>query len=178
MRKPECSREFEVLDALQTAAWPECCSDTLRTHVAECRSCAALVEIVLALTDEHRAATMEASVPSSGVVWWRAQMRARQEATVVAMRPIHIVQGLSLACGAGLLAAAVSFVSPTFRSWVAWIGGAVSEAKSVEISATAWPVLEALVAPSGSGPVLLAAFLAISALILLAPVAVYFSARD
>ena len=178
MRKPDCTREADVLDALQTSAWPECCSDTLRAHVAECQSCTALVEIVLALTDEHRAATMEASVPSSGIVWWRAQMRARQEATVVAMRPIHVVQGLSLACGAGLLAAAISFVSPTFRNWLAWIGGAISEAKSVEVSATTWSALHAFVAPSGSGPVLLAALLAITALILLAPVAVYFSARD
>jgi hypothetical protein len=178
VRKPECSREFEVLDALQTAAWPECCSDTLRTHVAECQSCAAVVEIVLALTDEHRTATLEASVPSSGIVWWRAQMRARQEATVVAMRPIHVVQGLSLACGAGLLAAAVSFVSPTFRSWLAWIGGAASEMKSLELPAAIWSNLQGVVTPSGSGPVLLAAILAITALILLAPVAVYFSARD
>ena len=178
MHKPDCAREADVLDALQTSAWPECCSDGLRSHVAECQSCAALVDIVLALTDEHRTATMEASIPSSGIVWWRAQMRARQEATAVAMRPINLVQGLSFACGAGLLAAAISFVSPTFRSWLAWIGGAVSEAKSLETSATVWSNLQAFVAPSGSGPVLLAAFLAITALVLLAPVAVYFSARD
>jgi hypothetical protein len=41
--------------------------------------------------------------PSSAIVWWRAQMRARQEAARAAERPLAIVHALSIACVAGLL---------------------------------------------------------------------------
>ena len=60
-----------------------------------------------AIAAEAALARTEAAPPSSAIVWWRAQMRARQEAARAAERPITIVHGLAIASGAGL---ALSFI--------------------------------------------------------------------
>lgn len=176
MRASECVREADVLDALQTSAWPECCGAELRAHVDECASCSELVAIVLPLLDEHRSATLEAAVPSAAVVWWRAQLRARQEAERRVARPIGIAQGVSLACGAGVGAAAIGLVSPTFRQLVAWLAdlarrGAASAASAQPVSIDG-PQMEVL------GVLGVTAILAFTALLVLTPLAIYLSAPD
>ena len=50
----------------------------------------------------RRSPHREAQPPSSAIVWWRAQMRARQEAARLAEQPITIVHALSIAAGIGL----------------------------------------------------------------------------
>jgi hypothetical protein len=60
-----------------------------------------------AIAAEAALARTEAAPPSSAIVWWRAQMRARQEAARTAERPITIVHGVAIAAGAGL---AISFI--------------------------------------------------------------------
>jgi hypothetical protein len=173
MSPNECPREAQVLEALQTSAWPECCAADLRAHVDTCGSCADLVAVVLALIDEHRAAAARAPVPSSGMVWWRAQTRARQEAAAAAMRPITVVQGLSLAVAAGLLAAAASFVSPAFRQWVAWAAGALSVLRGGEGRGVEWPATLALATPLGAAVVL-----ALTMMAVLTPLALYLARSD
>lgn len=172
MRRSECVREADVLDALQASAWPDCCGEDLRAHVRRCQSCGELVEIVLPLLDEHRAATTEARVPSSAIVWWRLQMRARQEASRTAMRPIAVIQGLALACVSGLLIAAVGFVSPEFREFAAWLVGLGAAAAQAELPAIPWPTLQ-LFSPLG-----VAAALAVTLFIVVTPVALYFVVSD
>jgi hypothetical protein len=56
-----------------------------------------------AIAAEAALARSEAAPPSSAIVWWRAQMRARQEAALAAGRPITIVHALAIAAGAGLM---------------------------------------------------------------------------
>lgn len=169
----ECPREAEVLEALQTSAWPECCAADLRAHVDACLSCADLVAVVLPLIDEHRVAAAHAPVPSSGIVWWRAQTRARQEAAAAAMRPITVVQALSLAMAAGLLAAAASFVSPAFRQSIAWAAGALSVLKAGEGRGVEWPATLALTTPLGA-----AVALALTMMAVLTPLALYLARGD
>ena len=172
MRRRECLREADVLDALQTSAWPDCCSDDVRAHVHACQLCAELVQIVLPLLDEHRAALLDARVPSSAIVWWRAHTRARQDAAKTAMRPITVLQGLSLACAVGLLAAAIGFVSPAFRQSAAWLAGVVPAAAEVEFPSIPWSDVQ-LLSPLG-----VAAALAVLLFIVATPVAIYFAVSD
>jgi hypothetical protein len=168
----ECPREADVLEALQTSAWPDCCGEDLRAHVAACQACAGLAEIAGALLDEHRQASLTAAVPSSATVWWRMQLRARREATERAMRPISVLQGLAIACGAGLLLAAIGFVSPTVRqfgSWLADLGGA---AVGLGGASPVWADMQWF------SPLGIAAVLAAALVLVVGPVAVYLSVRD
>jgi hypothetical protein len=103
MSAPSCLCEEAVLAAaLETPRSP--LSDELTAHLATCESCRDLHTIASALQDDQAEALAEARVPSAGQAWWRAEIRARQEAAAVASRPITIATGLAAACLVGLLA--------------------------------------------------------------------------
>ena len=76
-----------------------------------------------AIAAEASVARREAAPPSSAIVWWRAQMRARQEATRVAERPLTIVHGLAIACGVGLLLSVVGTAAAGVMGSAAWLNG-------------------------------------------------------
>jgi hypothetical protein len=172
MRKSECPREADVLDALKTSAWPDCCGGDLRAHVDDCMACREVVDVVLPLLHEHQTAVADARVPSSAIVWWRAQLRARQEAAAVAGRPITVVQGLSIACAAGLLAAMTGYVFPAFRQALTSLWAMISGMAWTELPVVAWP------AAGLHTPVGVVALLAITILLVLAPVAIYLAVTE
>jgi hypothetical protein len=74
-----------------------------------------------AVAAEAALARTEAAPPSSAIVWWRAQMRARQEAARAADRPITIVHGLAIACGAGLALSLISTAVTGVRGSSGWL---------------------------------------------------------
>jgi hypothetical protein len=74
-----------------------------------------------AIAAEAACARREAAPPSSAIVWWRAQMRARQEAARAAERPIVFVHGLAIACFAGLGLSLLGTVLATVRGASGWL---------------------------------------------------------
>ena len=76
-----------------------------------------------AIAAEASVARREAAPPSSAIVWWRAQMRARQEATHAVERPLTIVHGLAIACGLGLLLSVVGTATSGLKGSAAWLAG-------------------------------------------------------
>ncbi len=74
-----------------------------------------------AIAAEAALARQEATPPSSAIVWWRAQMRARQEAAQAAGRPITIVHGLAIACGAGLTLSLIGSAVAGVRGSSGWL---------------------------------------------------------
>lgn len=102
MIRRTCAFEDAVLAAaLDTArATPE----DVAAHLGTCDACRDLHTIASALHDELAVAVAEAHVPSAGQVWWRSELRARQEATALAARPITVATGIAAAVVVGLLA--------------------------------------------------------------------------
>jgi len=172
MTSAECPREAEVLEALQGPAWPAAADPELLAHVDGCPACGELVGIVLPLLADQRTAAAAAPVPSSAIMWWRLQMRARQEAERRAMRPIAAFQGLALACGTGLLLGAVSMASPVARQFFGWLAGLCSAVVRPALTASAWAWSD-LVSPAG-----LSVALAAMLLVVVTPAALYFAAGD
>jgi hypothetical protein len=80
-----------------------------------------------AFRDDYRSMMDEAPIPSSAIVWWRAQMRARREAVDKASEPISLVQGVAVACAGGLTATAAGYYVPTFRRAIDWVATRTSE---------------------------------------------------
>jgi hypothetical protein len=76
-----------------------------------------------AIAAEASAARCEAAAPSSAIVWWRAQMRARQEAAKAADRPVTIVHALAIASSAGLLLSVVGTAAAGMKGSLAWLSG-------------------------------------------------------
>lgn len=140
-----CAREDELLDALGRGY----VGAELTSHVNGCEPCRELRLVAGALLEEKAAAMIEAPVPSASTMWWRMQIRYRQEVQTKARRSLVFGQALSLAAAMGLA--------------IAFFGADMA----VEIQ-------EAVAAIRLSTPLLLAA----ATTALLAPIAGYVAARQ
>ena len=69
----------------------------------DCPQCGPLVALAQQIRQEFEHTTRQARVPTPEIVWWRAQMRAREEAARKAARPILFTQALAIAALIGLL---------------------------------------------------------------------------
>jgi hypothetical protein len=172
VQKRECPRETDLLDALQTSAWPDCSPRELRDHVAACTSCAELEAIVRPLLDERHVTMSSASVPPSGAVWWRAQLRGRQEAARKAARPITIAQAIGFACGLGVLAGGLTLLGPSFGVWFGWMTTLADSLRSAQLPSITWTEIQSL------APATMAVLLALTMVLIVAPVAVYLAVRE
>jgi hypothetical protein len=117
MKIIECNRETELVEAICTGRWPEGCDEELRRHAAACSVCADAVEVARAFQDDQAVASQEVRVPSAGLVWWRAELRARREAMRVAETPLKLFHAFGVACGTGVLAALVVQFFPSIREF-------------------------------------------------------------
>lgn len=113
-----CERELDVVNALMDGRWPDGCEPALREHTAVCATCGELVQIAGSVRAQHLATMQRAAVPPSGLVWWRAQRRVRQEALATASQAITTVQAVSVGIG---LVVALTFIGFTKEMWQGWI---------------------------------------------------------
>jgi len=91
-----CSREKDISVALKSGQWPDACDLDLRAHVEACARCSDLVLVTRSM-QEARANTMaKVRLEPPGVIWWRAQLRRRQEAVERIGRPMSRAQGFAL----------------------------------------------------------------------------------
>ena len=162
--KTDCVHEQDVLDAIAAGRWPGRCDAELRQHVAGCPLCRDVATVFAAISEERDAAFADNAVPPSSVVWWRAQIRAREEAAAAAARPIAVTQAVAVAT---LIAAAVALAPVALPSvgvvasgilaaaaWLAPRAEAVSGAFTL-VTGFALPILPFAVASVLLAPILL-----------------------
>jgi predicted anti-sigma-YlaC factor YlaD len=152
----ECDWAGDVAAAIAGGGLPSEGDNELGRHVAACESCREMVQVMWALRGEREAARRAALVPSSGLVWWRAQLRRRQEAARRAAAPVTVVHAVSLvavlvfaACLAWTIAGQVSLrdIAPGLPSLAGWIGAAHALSASpalrvgLILGASAWLIL-------------------------------------
>jgi hypothetical protein len=161
-----CAREQDVLDMLAAHRWPGRCEPELEEHIRACGICGDLAAAAAALLDEHECAWNEARVPASGVVWWRAQVRAREEAARAAARPIAFVQGVAASCAVwvalSLLRAFPPMAGLKWREWATALAAKVPDFSAVAASVP------------GGEPFLIV----VGASLLLAPVVLFIGLRE
>jgi hypothetical protein len=164
MKPIECPREPEVLELAAAGRWPDRCGDDVHAHVTQCSICSDAVEVAIALREDYQEAVAHAHVPPAGLVWWRAELRARQEAMRTVSRPMTFVQAFGGACAAGVVVAVFSQFWPLIKNWFA-----LPALPQVEMTA-----LNPLLATWGA-PI---AFAIVLAVIVVAPVAMYLVLSD
>src|SRR5262249_31717478 len=156
----ECHREAEVVQAVASGRWPSQSDAELKSHVATCSVCSEVMTVALALQEEDDAGTPHVRVPSAGLVWWRAELRAPREALRAAERPVTVVHAFAGAAAVGVLLAVLiqmsSWFTETFATVRTWMPASA----------------EALLQQH------LPLVLTLSAVLVLAPVAVYFVLSD
>ena len=119
----ECVRESEVLELIVVGRWPDSAPAELMAHAVSCGICGELTTVAVAVRDEANRSRAEARVPSAGLVWWRAQLRARQERAEAAGRPITFVHGAGAVVAGIVLFTLGGLLWPWLRASVAWIEG-------------------------------------------------------
>ena len=163
----ECHRSSDVAAAASAGELSSAADSELRRHLAECEACHDLALVISALRGERDRARRLAPAPSAGLVWWRAELRERQEAERRAAAPVTLVHAAAFI--AVLVVAVVSF--STFASW-AWATSLTDFLPSMPT----WS--EAAQAVADVSPVLRWALaLGATAWLILGPVALYFTLR-
>ena len=163
----ECDRSADVVAAAIAGELSHATDTELRRHLAECESCRDLALVVSALRGERDRARREAPAPSAGLVWWRAELRERQEAARRAEAPVTLVHAAALV--AVLVVAVVSF--SVFARWA-------GTAPLTDFLPTLPTWSEASQSLAGVSPVLRWAFgLGATAWLILGPVALYLTLR-
>jgi len=114
VRRIECSHEQDILDAVASGRWPERADAELMVHAKSCRICKEVAMISMLYQEDYSVALEEARVPSSGLIWWKSELRLRQEAVRAASRPIELAQGVSVACVISVLLIALTLLSSQF----------------------------------------------------------------
>ena len=149
---PSCPREAEVLDLVWTNQWPARAERSLVDHVTTCDVCRDLTTVASAIGDLNDATVAELKVPDASVVWYRAEVRARQELTRRATRPVAAAQTAAAVVGIGGVLTAWRLGGASFVEW--WQGVSppqfpqvgVWPAQGTQTSAPVWPRLLAAAA--------------------------------
>lgn len=100
MSRIQCEKENEVREASRSGLW----TPPLREHASRCAPCAEATIVAEFLLHEAEIANSDARLPTSGLIWWKTQLAAKNAALTRATRPITLVTVLSfLAVALGLL---------------------------------------------------------------------------
>jgi hypothetical protein len=121
----ECVREDEVLMMVSTDRWPDAAPAELREHADQCQVCRELGLAAGAMSKEAEASAP--NLPSSGTVWWRAQLRARQEAAKQVVRPITAAQMLAFAAMVGVAGAVFGATTQWFQRGLGTLGRTIAD---------------------------------------------------
>lgn len=151
-----CTREREVAELVERGQWPHACPKDLRDHAAGCRVCAEVVLIKQVLRREKTEAMARPTLPSASALWWRAQLRRRNEALEKIARPIL---GAEIFATLMLVVVALCGLGWEWRrgiDWRAWFGSlhldALRPTSLANFEGSLWfvvPVLAALAVVSG-----------------------------
>jgi hypothetical protein len=160
----ECARESAVLEAVAQGRL-----HLVQEHLDACASCTEIATIAGALRRDLEMSCRDAHVPSAGVVWWRATIRARAEAARAVSQPITVAQGIA---GASAIGLALGFAGAGWR-WLQSFASAGDlivrlDAQRDQIAAASALVLQYA----------LPLALGVAACLVIAPLALYFALSD
>ena len=107
-----------------------------------CPECGPLVALAEQVRREFEDTQRHAHVPTPEIVWWRAQMRAREDAARAAARPIFFSQALAVAALVGLLVSVVGRLTLPVLSWAGWPTAPVDlSMAALAVAAVCWLIV-------------------------------------
>lgn len=165
----ECPHEQQVVNAVLSGAWPHRCDDSLVAHAAVCETCREVACVSVLLREDIDHARIDVHVPAAGQVWWRAAVRARLESTQAAARPMTWMHAITGAIVFGVFLAVITAVWPQLPKFLAVV-------RSVNLDVL--PSADVTNAITSGLTMSLIVGLAAAALLVLAPLALYFVLSD
>ena len=136
MARRQCERQFEVLECATNGA-P---GAELRAHIAACESCRELFDVAHSIAGDRATLMGTAHLPSAGLVFWRANMRAQREVARTAVRAGSLIQ-FALLITAVIAGVAIAGVSIDVHSAAKWILAAAQTWAVPLVALVAWLIL-------------------------------------
>ncbi len=168
----ECAHEREVLDLVRADRWPDRCDPDVVEHASHCDICSDVIAVALAMREDEAAvegAIVESTpqhpsvVPDATLVWWRAQLRAHEDAGRRAARPVAMAQGIGIGIGLVAVGSIARLTWPWVREYLSGAGAGLRDVIARNAAQSA--------ATIEAAPLWLT--LSIIAAIVVAPIAVY-----
>lgn len=124
-----CPHETEIQAIVRSGHWPEACDPELRDHVETCRTCGEQL-LVLHAFHSARAHTMQAACADhSDLLWWRAQLRRRNDALQRVSRPITTAQIFAFCISVLAAAALLRSQWQQGLNWSSWLPQSSSDSQ-------------------------------------------------
>ena len=165
-----CTCEKDIRELVESGQWSLAAPPELKSHAAQCRTCADLV-LVASAFQRARTTTLAAAKPSTaGAIWWRAQLRSRQQAFQRIQRPLIGAQVFALVA---VLVPIIGFIAFESRNLLAWFNSLGKLSQSAQLHAGDLSNSAA----SGSASGLIFVVVAAATFALVAGVALYFDAE-
>jgi hypothetical protein len=150
--------------------WPHACDPELSKHIHDCPRCGQQVLLATAFQSDRARAIQAAPIQHPGLVWWRAQLRRREQAFR------HVGRSTSTAHLFALVITIAAAVTLLFRQiqtgsgWPSWLTEPYGALQSGTIS-----VLSSAKDGVATDPNLLMLATGVGLLLLLGAVVVYFA---
>lgn len=164
MTAVHCSYEARLWEALASGRWPQACESELRDHVSSCGDCRELALVAGSIAVDRHEAESAASVPPSGAVWWRMQMRVERESKQAAARTVRRAHSAVVALTVGSLVLVLAMTSLLRAGWT-WLAAMLPEAVDVAVLLPATPPLAVVILVSVT-------------LVVITPVALYLAVAE
>ncbi len=123
MKVDHCEQEADALEAVRSGRWPDACEAELRAHVGQCAVCSEVVMVAELMRQGDAAACAEAHLPAPGLLWWKAQIRARRRAAERAAEPINLIASVTAVAVVLSLAAFAAWQRSHIADWWRWLRG-------------------------------------------------------
>lgn len=117
-----CSQQKQVAAELRLGRPPEVWDETLRAHIAACRSCNDLSLVAQTLQQDRMQTVQAAQIASPGALWWQAQVRLRKGAMERVTRPIAVAEKFALISMTAAVLAGIIWKRSLFLSWLLGLG--------------------------------------------------------
>jgi hypothetical protein len=112
-----CPHEAEVQAILRHGHWPEACDPEFRAHIETCRTCSDQLLVLHAFHAARAVSMQTARVEHPNLLWWRAQLRRRNEALQRVGKPITRAQIFALCIS---ILAAAALLRSQITKWFNW----------------------------------------------------------
>jgi hypothetical protein len=110
-----CPHETQLQSIVRSGHWPDACEPELRNHVKVCNRCASQLLVLHAFQRARTEAVHTAPTGHPNLLWWRAQLRRRNEALQRVGRPITTAQIFAFSISA--FAAIALLMSQMRKGW-------------------------------------------------------------
>lgn len=131
-----CPHEAEARAVLRSGHWPDACEPELRQHVESCDRCSSQLLVLHAFQSARAEAVRGARVGNANLLWWRAQLRRRNDALERVTRPIATAHIFALCVSLLAAAALIGSLLQKGVDWSSWLPSSVSQLDALSFFAS------------------------------------------